>query len=135
MTNKANKQQLWQSRIEECQNSPLLAKQWCQENRVAYSTYLYWTRKLRSTSEPGQRVSPEDPVFAQLPSEQDILNVPQRMKAPVSMFLGTIRIEISSGCPQNLLQSLVEVFDRVMALLKEKKVCSSSRKSQNTCYG
>lgn len=39
MVNKANKQQLWQSRIEEYQNSPMPAKQWCQENQVAYSTY------------------------------------------------------------------------------------------------
>ncbi len=112
MADTANKQKLWQSRIEECQNSSMSAKQWCQENRFSYSTYLYWTRKLRSTSEPGQRVSPEDPVFAQLPSEQDILNVPQRTEVPVSMFLGTIRIEISSACPQNLLQALIEVLNR-----------------------
>ncbi len=112
MANKANKQQLWQSRIEDCQNSPLSAKQWCQENQVAYSTYLYWVRKIKSEAAPEQKVLPQAPVFAQLPSEQDILNVPQRMEAPVSMFLGTVRIEISSGCPQNLLQSLVEILNR-----------------------
>ncbi len=112
MADIANKQQLWQSRIEECQNSSMSAKQWCRENQISYSTYSYWTRKLRSAADPGQEVIPEAPVFAQLPSEQDILDVPQRTQAPVSMFLGTVRIEISSACPQNLLQALVEVLNR-----------------------
>lgn len=112
MADTANKQQLWQSRIEECQNSPISAKQWCLENQISYSTYLYWTRKLRLAAEPGQKVIPEDPVFAQLPSEQDILNVLQKTEVPVSMFLGTIRIDISSACPQNFLQALIEVLNR-----------------------
>ncbi len=112
MTDTANKQQLWQFRIEECQNSPISAKQWCQENQVSYSTYLYWRRKLRSMTDSGVKVIPEDPVFAQLPAEQDILNVPKRTEAPVSIFLGTVRIEISSACPQNLLQALIEVLNR-----------------------
>ncbi len=47
------------------------ARQWCLENQISYSTYLYWTRKLRSAAESGQKVIPEDPVFAQLPSEQE----------------------------------------------------------------
>jgi len=111
MADIANKQQLWQSRIEECHNSPMSAKQWCRENQVAYSTYLYWVRKTRSEAAFEQKTIPVDPVFAQLPSEQDILNVPQRMGAPISMFLGTVRIEVSSGCPRNLLQSLVEILN------------------------
>lgn len=37
-----NKEQLWQSRINDCKNSSMSAKQWCQENDVAYSTYSYW---------------------------------------------------------------------------------------------
>lgn len=106
------KKQLWQSRIEECQNSSMSAKQWCYENQVAYSTYLYWVRKFRSEAVPEQKVLLEGPVFAQLPTEQDILNTPHRMNAPVSMFLGAVRIEISSSCPQNLLQSLVEILNR-----------------------
>ena len=111
MTDIANKQQLWQLRIEECQNSSLSAKQWCQKNKITYSTYLYWARKIRLEAAPDPKVLLEDPVFAQLPSEQDILNAPHKMAAPVSMFLGKVRIEISSDCPQNLLQSLVDALN------------------------
>jgi len=108
----ANKQQLWQSRIEECQNSLMPAKQWCRENHIAYSTYSYWVRKIRSEAGSGQKILMEEPVFAQLPSQQDILNAPQGTEAPVSISLGTVRIEISSTCPQSLLQTLVEVLNR-----------------------
>lgn len=66
---------------------------------------------MRAETEPEPKVLLEDPVFAQLPSEQDILNLPQRMEVPVSMFLGTVQIEISSNCPQNLLQSLVDILN------------------------
>ncbi len=105
------KKRLWQSRIEECQNSSMSAKQWCYEDQVAYSTYLYWVKKFRLEAVSEQKVLLANPVFAQLPSEQDILNTSQKMDAPVSMPLGTIRIEISSSCPQNLLQSLIEVLN------------------------
>lgn len=111
MVDVTNKQQIWQSRIEECQNSSMSVKQWCQENQVAYSTYLYWARKLRTSADPEQDIHTEEMVFAQLPSEQEIRNVPQRRTSPVSMFLGTVRIEISSNCPQNLLHSLIEVLN------------------------
>ena len=99
-----NKEQLWQSRIEDCKSSSMSAKQWCQENDVAYSTYSYWAKKFKA-----ETVS-EQPVFAQLPSEQDIINATQKTQAPISMLLGTVRIEIASHCPQNLLQSLIEVL-------------------------
>ncbi len=112
MVNISSKQQLWQSRTAKCQSSSMSAKRWCHENQVAYSTYLYWARKMRAEAEPEPKVLLEDPVFAQLPSERDILNLPQRMKVLVSMFLGTVQIEISSNCPQNLLQSLVDILNR-----------------------
>lgn len=112
MTDITNKQQLWQSRIEDCKNSSMPAKQWCQENQIAYSTYSYWVRKLRSETIPEQKFFSEEPVFAQLPSEQDILNASQGIQAPISMFLGRVRIDISSHCPQNLLQSLIELLKR-----------------------
>lgn len=112
MADTADKQQLWQSRIEECQNSSLSAKQWCQENQIAYSTYLYWVRKIRLEASSEQKALLKGPVFAQLPSEQDVLNVSKGTEIPVSMFLGKIRIDLASDCPKSLLQSLIEILSR-----------------------
>ena len=105
-----SKEQLWQSRIDACQKSGMSAKQWCVQNHIAYSTYSYWAKKSKAASEPEKGNFPGEMVFAQLPAEQDILARPQQIIAPVSMFLGNIRIDVMSGCPQQLLQALVEVL-------------------------
>ena len=105
-----NKELLWQSRLDACQKSGMSAKQWCAQNHISYSTYFYWAKKSKTTSDPEKGNLSEEMVFAQLPSEQDILIRPQEMPAPVSMFLGNIRIDVMSGCPQPLLRSLVEVL-------------------------
>ena len=105
-----NKEQLWQSRLDACQKSGMSAKQWCVQNHIAYSTYSYWAKKSKASSDPAKGNLSREMVFAQLPSEQDILTRPQEIPAPVSMFLGSIRIDVMSGCPQTLLRALIEVL-------------------------
>ena len=105
-----NKEQLWQSRLDACHKSGMSAKQWCAQNHIAYSTYFYWAKKTKASSDPEKGNFSGELVFAQLPSEQDILTKPQEVSAPVSMFLGSIRIDVTSGCPQPLLQALIEAL-------------------------
>jgi len=82
------------------------------KSRCLFHIFILGKKKIRSEAGSGQKILMEEPVFAQLPSQQDILNAPQGTEAPVSIFCGTVRIEISSTCPQNLLQALVEVLNR-----------------------
>ena len=105
-----NKELLWQSRLDACQKSGMSAKQWCAQNHIAYSTYFYWAKKSKTISGLEKGNLSGEMVFAQLPSEQDILARPQEIPAPVSMFLGSIRIDVTSSCPQPLLRALVEVL-------------------------
>ena len=49
-------------------------------------------------------------VLEEKNKELEFINATQKTQAPISMLLGTVRIEISSHCPQNLLQSLIEVL-------------------------
>ena len=105
-----NKKQLWQSRLDACQKSGMSAKQWCAQNHIAYSTYFYWAKKSKTISDPKKGNLSGEMVFAQLPSERDILTRPQEIPAPVSMFLGSIRIDVTSSCPQTLLQALIGVL-------------------------
>ena len=105
-----NKEQLWKSRLDACQKSGMSAKQWCAQNHIAYSTYFYWAKKSKTISDLEKGNLSGEMVFAQLPSEQDILTKPQEISAPVSMFLGSIRIDVTSSCPQPLLQALIEVL-------------------------
>ena len=105
-----NKEQLWQSRLDACQKSGMSAKQWCAQNHIAYSTYFYWAKRSKTISDPKKGNLSGEMVFAQLPSEQDILTRPQENSAPVSLFLGSIRIDVTSSCPQPLLQAVIEVL-------------------------
>ena len=99
-----SKDKLWSDRIRDFQESGLTRKEWCCQNQLPLSTLSYWIRKL-NPSRPGSG-NQQEPVFARLPSENE-LSKTSCDHAPVTFFLNSIRIEISAGCPAELLASLV----------------------------
>ena len=62
----------------------------------------------KTESRPGSEEQ-QEPVFARLPSENE-LSKTSCDHAPVTFFLNSIRIEISAGCPAELLASLVSIL-------------------------
>lgn len=103
----ATKEELWAERIKDFQGSGLSRKEWCQMHEVALSTFSYWNRKLQS----GDTETYGDPVFARLPSEQEIYSGTLSGHAPVTVFLSeSIRIEIGPCCPQALMASLLHAL-------------------------
>ena len=107
--NELTKTELWTKRIQDFHNSGLSRKEWCQGNQVALSTLSYWIRKqAKGFLEPEQTV---DPVFARLPSEQEISSSLRSEHAPVTIYLpGSVRIEIGMACPQELMTSLIHTL-------------------------
>lgn len=101
------KDKLWSSRIQDFQESGLTRKEWCCQNQFPLSTLSYWIRKLNP--DRYQSVEQQEPVFARLPSESE-LSKTSCGHAPVTFFLNSIRIEISAGCPTELLASLVSIL-------------------------
>lgn len=101
------KDKLWSSRIQDFQESGLTRKEWCCQNQFPLSTLSYWIRKLNP--DRYQSVEQQEPVFACLPSESE-LSKTSCGHAPVTFFLNSIRIEISAGCPTELLASLVSIL-------------------------
>lgn len=101
------KDKLWSNRIRDFQESGLTRKEWCYQNQLPLSTLSYWIRKLNpDRPESGEQ---QEPVFARLPSESE-LSKTSCDHAPVTFFLNSIRIEISAGCPAELLSSLVSIL-------------------------
>lgn len=101
------KDKLWSNRIRDFQESGLTRKEWCYQNQLPLSTLSYWIRKLNpDRSESGEQ---QEPVFARLPFESE-LSKTSCDHAPVTFFLNSIRIEISAGCPAELLSSLVSIL-------------------------
>ena len=107
--NTISKSDLWSDRIQDFQESGLSRKDWCQQNKVPQSTLSYWIRKIRSeASEPQD--SP-DPVFAKLPSAQELQDNAGARNHPVTILLPeNIRIEVGADCPARLLTALLQAL-------------------------
>ena len=104
------KEDFWMKRIQDFQKSGLSRKQWCQENQVPLSTLSYWIRKqMQKPSELDQGM---DPVFDRLPSaELEVSSQPLSESPPITIHLpGSIRIEVSAGCPRELMASLIHTL-------------------------
>lgn len=107
--NTVAKEDLWADRIKDFQGSGLSRKEWCQMHEISPSTFSYWIRKLQTES--GETETCDDPVFAKLPSEQEIRSGALSEHAPVTIFLSeSIRIEISPCCPEVLMTSLLHAL-------------------------
>lgn len=103
--NELTKTELWTKRIQDFHESGLSRKEWCQEHQILQSTFGYWI--WEQTKE-----HPDEPVFAKLPSQQEISSDLSAGGVPVTIYLpGSIRIEIGAGCPVGLMASLIHTLN------------------------
>lgn len=109
---KEEKVLFWSERVQKFYSSVQTCRAWawCQEHQVPVSTMSYWIRKLKNVDSVS--VKEEEPVFAKLPTEQEL-----RRKEPVSLQLSSsihiflndsIRIEICPSCPSELLSAVIK---------------------------
>ena len=107
--NVISKADLWAERIHAFQESGLSRKDWCQQNEIPSSTLGYWIRKIQSEAPGTEPVS--DPVFAKLPSEQELKFNSGTGNHSVTILLPeNIRIEIGTDCPARLLTTLLQAL-------------------------
>jgi len=108
--NKLTKTELWTKRIQDFHESGLSRKEWCQKQQIPQSTLGYWIRK--QTKEQTKPEQLDVPVFARLPSEQEISSDLSADGVPVTIYLpGSIRVEIGAGCPIELMTSLIHTLN------------------------
>ncbi len=104
-----SKAALWADRIHTFQESGLSRKDWCQQNEVPQSTLSYWIRKIQGKAM--QTESSSDPVFAKLPSEQELRCDAVAGNSPVTILLPeNIRIEVDADCPARLMAALLQAL-------------------------
>ena len=104
-----SKAALWADRIHTFQESGLSRKDWCQQNEVPQSTLSYWIRKIQGKAT--QTESSSDPVFAKLPSEQELRCDAVAGHSPVTILLPeNIRIEVDADCPARLMAALLQAL-------------------------
>ena len=104
-----SKTTLWADRIQAFQESGLSRKDWCQQNEIPQSTLGYWIRKIQSGTTGTESFS--DPVFAKLPSEQELqFNAPAGNHSITIFLPGNIRIEVGADCPARLMTALLQAL-------------------------
>lgn len=115
--NELTKTELWTKRIQDFYESGLSRKEWCQKHQIPQSTFSYWSGK-QTKGQPKPEQS-EEPIFAKLPSEQEISSDLSANDAPVTLYLPrSIQIEISAGCPIGLMASLIHM-DKLLPIFGE----------------
>ena len=100
-----SKQELWTLRINDYRSSGLTALEWCSQNSFSLSTLRYWISRLNKKQPRHEENS--KPVFAGLPvlTATSFLGV-----APVTIHMGTIRIEVMDSCHPDLLSNLIGIL-------------------------
>ena len=84
-------------------------KDWCQQNEIPQSTLNYWIRKIQLEAPETEPAS--DPVFAKLPSEQELqFNAGTGNRSVTILLPENIQIEIGADCPARLLTTLLQVL-------------------------
>ena len=107
--NTASKADLWADRIHTFRESGLSRKDWCQKNGIPQSTLSYWIRKIQSKD--SETVCISDPVFAKLPSEQELQFNATTVNSPVAILLpDNVRIEVGADCPARLMTALLQAL-------------------------
>ena len=105
----SSKEKLWADRISLFQESGLSRKEWCHQNEIPLSTFSYWNRKLQSESAVIEESN--NPVFAKLPSEQDLCPGERIGKSSIIIHLSEdIRIEVGPDCPDRLMATLLRAL-------------------------
>ena len=100
-----SKQELWKLRINDYRSSGLTALEWCSQNSLALSTLRYWIYRLNKKQNSYDEDSKS--VFAELP----VLTATSFLgSAPVTIHMGTIRIEIMDSCHPDLLSNLIGIL-------------------------
>ena len=101
--NVLSKSELWKARVSDYYSSGLSINGWCSTNNCPASSLRYWIAKFKCQALD----SSESAVFAAIPSETILATA---SIAPVTMYMDSIRIEISNNCHPDLLANLVGTF-------------------------
>lgn len=103
------KEELWSERIQNFETSGLSRKKWCQQHHTALSTLSYWIRK--TNKKPDKYEQTTEPVFARMPSEQEICSKSADSPVPVTIYLpGSVRIEVDNSCSAEMISSLIHII-------------------------
>jgi len=109
MTDKEQRRQLWQDRINAYRASGLTLKAWCAANGCTIDQMKYWLYKSKEPNSSTTTISTDEPQklrFVPLAVSADV-------EAPLLLRIGPAQIELRPGFDPRLLRDVVKALTEV----------------------
>lgn len=100
----------WRDRIEECRQSGLSIKGWCQQNGLKDTAYHYWVKRFKFLDQDESRENKFAEVV--LPPESNVAKSTPK-SAKLSLSFGNYTIGIEDGFNPLTLVELVKVLKKL----------------------
>lgn len=107
----------WAATIQECNNSGLSKRQWCQENDVNEKQFYYWQRRIRNQIYNKRRHRTDASLFVELPAvkcENPPVNKSENISLPEPLSLkltkGKLSIELMNLSAKELVDFTKELL-------------------------
>ena len=99
-----SKEKQWRKHIDDCTSSGLSIEAWCTANEVSSYQYHYWKKKF---NKPNHQIKNET-QWAPLIIETR--QVPHQQESPITLHVGTYKIDVVSGFDKQTLSGLVQLL-------------------------
>jgi hypothetical protein len=108
----------WAQQIQDCQQSGLSVRQWCDENGVGTKTYYYRRKRVREEllegMDTGNGLQLERwPTKQAKPAVFAALPMPRRNNAAVTVQIGSHIAEIHNGADTEIVESVLRTLVRL----------------------
>ena len=88
----------WTRQVEECRNSGLSIRAWCEQNGIAVSTYIYRQKKVRAAFD-------QRSTFVEIPLDKPV-NITGESQITATVHLGGADAEIHNGADEATLAAI-----------------------------
>lgn len=92
--------EIWSKQVEECRNSGLSVRSWCQKNNIAVNTYMYRQAKVWDS------LRIKKPEFVEV-AVRGCVNLG---KTAVSLSFKGIAVDIHNGADENTILSVIKAI-------------------------
>lgn len=109
-----NNEQLWRLRMQEYQASGLTQKKWCEKEEIKFSSFRYWSKRLRQ--EDSQETAPdwlkvsmaETAPVASINLPQEHMQIQPLVSSDIHIYVEDISVEVPIGTPPDYISALLQ---------------------------
>lgn len=98
----------WNALVQDCLNSGMKVKDWCEQNNINKDAYYYWLRKIREAA-----CNSMEARFVRVPDQCITPSFQSAFSAELTITIGSATINVNSSTPQHLIESTIRAVTNV----------------------